>query len=143
MRLTVTKRGLISFILLAILLPFGVLAIVLHECGHLLMAFICKVKVKELGLCAKGAFIRRSPADSHHEELLIASAGIATNLLLAMTFHGTRLATINCAVALVNVIPFLGSDGQRILQTIKSTVSRSATALSHTLPKPEAWRAAL
>jgi Zn-dependent protease len=128
-RVTYTVSGLGVMLLMLVLLPPGVAAILLHELGHIVAALACGVAVREVGVCGKGMFIRRKVSGDRATELVISSAGIFVNLVLAWPLLGSRFATANLVLALFNMIPAFGSDGQRILALLRhrdmSIVARS------------------
>jgi Zn-dependent protease len=96
-------------------LGLGVLAMILHECGHLATALALGVRVKHVGLkWNKGIYTIRERG-TVHQNLLIAMAGPSVNLLLIITgpwFPVFSLA--NFCYALANMLPIEGSDGYRI-----------------------------
>ena len=99
-----------------------ILSLLVHEIGHLAMAQSLGVRVKAIGLCLKGAYLRRSLSHKPLFELLIASAGPAANLLLYAWFRdGNQLsrwvALLNLVLALSNLVPIPHSDGSRILSS--------------------------
>ena len=99
-------------------------SLVVHEIGHLAMAQSLGVRVKAIGLCLKGAYLRRSMSHKPLFELLIASAGPAANLLLYAWFRdGNSLARwvalLNLVLAVSNLLPIPHSDGSRILNSWK------------------------
>lgn len=93
----------------------GVLAMLLHECGHLLTAFALGVRVKKVGMkWNKGLYIIREQG-AVHQNLLIALAGPLVNMLMISTGHSVPLfALANCCCALANMLPIEGSDGCRV-----------------------------
>jgi Zn-dependent protease len=129
MKFSATLPGVAIFGVLAAWMPLGILAALLHECGHILTALYLSVPVLEIGICGRGPFIRRRPASFRDHELAIASAGVVVNLLLALCFAGTQFATVNWILAVSNLIPCFGSDGQRILRLL----SRKDTGLAVSL----------
>ena len=101
-----------------------ILSLLVHEVGHLAMAQSLGVRVKAIGLCLKGAYLRRSMSNKPLFELLIASAGPAANLLLFAWFRdGNQLAhwvaLLNLVLAVSNLLPIPHSDGSRIMSSWK------------------------
>lgn len=96
-------------------LGFGVIAMLLHETGHLIAALLLGVRVKNVGMkWNKGFYIVREQG-TPHQSLLIALAGPSTNLLLIATSLWVPLfAAANFCYALANMLPIEGSDGYRI-----------------------------
>jgi stage IV sporulation protein FB len=105
----------------ALLHPFfsgialGLIAMVLHECGHVAAAVVLGIRIKRVGLqWNKGVFTVRE-SGTVHQNLLIALAGPSVNLLLIATepwFPVFSLA--NFCYALANMLPIEGSDGFRV-----------------------------
>lgn len=93
----------------------GLLAMILHECGHLAAAIALDVPVRKVGLkWNKGLFTVREQG-TLHQNLMIALAGPLVNLLLVASgawFPVFGLA--NLCYALANTLPIHGSDGMRI-----------------------------
>lgn len=96
-------------------LGLGVLAMLLHECGHLIAAFALGVRVKDVGMkWNKGLYTVRSQG-TPYQNLAIAVAGPLVNLLLIAT--GPRMplfSMANFCYALANMLPIEGSDGFRV-----------------------------
>jgi Zn-dependent protease len=96
-------------------LGIGVLAMVLHECGHIAAALMLGVHVKSVGLqWNKGLFTVRERG-SHYQNLVIAMAGPLVNLLMVGTEPWLPLFSMaNFCYALGNMLPIEGSDGFRV-----------------------------
>ena len=91
----------------------GVLAMFLHELGHLIAALIVGVKVKNIGFRWKGLYVVRE-AGPPAKNLMISLAGPLLNLALVAFWplsHEFGLA--NLCFAFFNLIPLRGSDGER------------------------------
>jgi Zn-dependent protease len=125
MSLVTTLNFILSFII----------ALVLHELGHLVAAKMCRVPVISMGLgwgpklCRRtfrdidcqlrmlplGAFVQLKMNVFHqrslNQQLLILGAGIAVNLLLAIIFWGTLFGTFNLCLAVGNLLPLYQQDG--------------------------------
>lgn len=106
-------------------LPIGfflLVSLLLHEVGHMLMARLLWVPVREFGLRMAGAYNWRAYATRRRDEILISAAGPMMNLLLVVPVLfipriGAQLALGNLALCLVNLLPIPSSDGLRILRT--------------------------
>ncbi len=110
-------------------------ALVLHEIGHMLAARACKIRVTEAGLgwgpillgariqgvdyqirlLPLGAYVRmdmdglqRRPLS---QQLFVLLAGIAVNFVLAAIAWGSLFGTLNLVLALANVFPLYQQDG--------------------------------
>lgn len=96
-------------------LGLGVIAMILHECGHLAAAAALGVRVKDVGMkWNKGLYTVREQG-TDHQNLLIAMAGPGVNLLLVITAPWFPIFSLaNFCYALANVLPIEGSDGYRI-----------------------------
>lgn len=91
----------------------GILAMVLHEFGHILAAVAVGVRVKALRFHWQGFYIVRD-AGTPGKNLFISLAGPLTNAILLLGWPLSKqifLANLCCAV--VNVLPIRGSDGDR------------------------------
>jgi Zn-dependent protease len=103
------------------LLPFthglglGVIAMLLHECGHLLAAFVIGVRIKRVGMkWNKGLYTIREQG-TPFQSLLIAAAGpVANVLLIGIAPWAPLFGLANFCYALANMLPIEGSDGFRI-----------------------------
>jgi Zn-dependent protease len=79
-------------------------------------------RVKAIGFCAKGVYIRRELTHDF-SDALIAGAGPAVNLLLAAFLWRdpgvlSWLMQLNLILGIANLIPIKGTDGRRILETL-------------------------
>ncbi|MEP6717561.1 MAG: site-2 protease family protein [bacterium] len=117
-----------------IILSF-VLALVVHELGHLLAARLCKISVIEAGLgwgprllnarvhgidyCLRllplGAYVRIDMGGLQKrplvQQVIVLLAGIAVNLILAAITWGTFFGTLNLVLAIGNLFPLYQQDG--------------------------------
>jgi membrane-associated protease RseP (regulator of RpoE activity) len=117
-----------------IILSF-VVALVVHELGHLLAARACKISVTQAGfgwgpqlyairlrnvdcylrLLPIGAYIRMDMVGLQRraltQQLLVLLAGIAVNLIFAGIAWGTIFGSVNLALALGNLLPLYQQDG--------------------------------
>jgi Zn-dependent protease len=96
-----------------------------HEAGHMLLADMNQTRVKAIGFCKWGVYLRREKAEGM-AEVAISAAGPTVNLLIAYFFHdfsgtGTLawLSQMNAVLFLINILPIGGSDGKRILTTLR------------------------
>jgi len=95
---------------------FGLMAMALHEIGHLLLAQALGLKVKRVGICWKGIYTVRE-AGPPVRNAWVSFAGPLVNLMLIPLWIWSPifgLANLCCAV--VNLLPIPGSDGKRILK---------------------------
>jgi Zn-dependent protease len=102
---------------------FFVLSLLAHEAGHFLVAKLNGTSCSAIGFCFRGAYLRRERA-SGVAEIAISSAGPLVNIVLAVVLWEKAglfawLAQMNAILALLNLIPFRGSDGQRILANLR------------------------
>jgi Zn-dependent protease len=111
----------------------GFSAMVLHEFGHLATSLMIGIKVKSVGLCMKGMYIVRE-AGSPAKNLLVSLAGPLTNVALVLLFWNIspKFVLANLCLAICNLAPVKGSDGERALvclqqmqrESTHSTVTR-------------------
>ena len=109
----------------------GVLAMLLHEFGHLVTAYMLGMRIRRVGFhWRKGIYIRREQG-SPIESLMIALAGPMVNVIMIPLGHSVPLfALANCCYALVNLLPIDGSDGSRVAFCCRSlwqTPTREST----------------
>jgi hypothetical protein len=98
----------------------GLLAMVLHETGHLITSFAVGLKVRGVGLCMKGVYIIREKG-TPSKNLLVTLAGPLTNIALLLIFwHASDVFTLaNMCFAICNLAPVKGSDGDRALDCLR------------------------
>jgi Zn-dependent protease/CBS domain-containing protein len=114
--------------------------VVLHELGHSLVAQHYGIKVAEIVLYPIGGVARMEKLPKPHQELWIALAGPAVNVVIALILFGTLKITgnliawdkvsplggswvqmvvgANIFLALFNMIPAFPMDGGRVLRAI-------------------------
>ena len=111
---------------------FGLLAMVLHEIGHLCVAQALGLKVKRVGVCWKGMYTVRE-AGSPEVNLQVSLAGPLTNLaLMALWPVSPTLGLANLFVGVTNLLPLSGSDGKRAMSCLREM--REARAAG---PRPQ------
>jgi len=96
-------------------LGLGILAMLFHECGHLLAALVVGVRIKSVGMkWNKGLYTIREQG-TPVQNLIVAAAGPVTNILLVSTAPWAPVfALANFCYAIANTLPIEGSDGYRI-----------------------------
>jgi len=106
-----------------VLLWYIVLPIVVHELGHLLAIAFCRAGLREIHLTPVSIrIVTRAVTHSYRKELIIAGAGIAANLILALwlrlfAFQSLRtmlMIVSNLAVAAFNLLPVGNLDGGKL-----------------------------
>lgn len=95
----------------------------IHELAHISAALAFGVPVHEAGLKFIGAYTRRERARRRRHEIAIAAAGpFASMLLFFVLFFipkmGPWLSAWNLGIVVLNLLPYPGTDGHRILKTI-------------------------
>jgi Zn-dependent protease len=108
-------------------LLLGIVAMALHEMGHVAAALALKVKVHQVGISRKGAYIRRA-AGTDGQNFGITLAGPGVNLLLAAMLWGAspHFALCNLVIGVVNLLPIPASDGSRAVQLVRKMVGGAA-----------------
>jgi Zn-dependent protease len=102
-------------------------SVVLHELGHALTARRMGMPIADISLYPFGGMARLLGVPrTTRDEILVAAAGPAVSLLLALAFAGLaalselellrRLAEVNGMLAAFNLLPALPMDGGRILR---------------------------
>lgn len=98
---------------------FGLLAMVLHEIGHVCVAQALGLRVKQVGLGWKGMYTVRE-SGSPQLNLQVSLAGPLTNLALVALWPVSPmlgLASLVCGVT--NLLPIPGSDGKRAMNCLR------------------------
>lgn len=97
-----------------------VLAMVLHETGHLITSLMVGIKVKSVGLCMKGMYVVRE-AGSPTKNIIVSLAGPLMNVALLVLFWHTSqtFCLANMCLAICNLAPIRGSDGDRALTCLE------------------------
>lgn len=112
-----------------------VVAMLIHELGHLLAARVCRVPAPELGMgwgprvwgfsrggvefklhaLPVGAYVRFDVRELQRrplsQQVLVLLAGIVVNLCAAALFPGTIFGAMNLLLAATNLLPFYQQDG--------------------------------
>jgi Zn-dependent protease len=96
---------------------FGVLAMTIHELGHIAAALVLGVHIKHVGLRWKGLYTVRE-AGPPLKNMFVSLAGPGINFFFCffLPLHAT-FALANFCIGLGNLIPIRGSDGHRFLLT--------------------------
>jgi Zn-dependent protease len=110
-----------------------VLSLAAHEAGHLLVAKLNGTPCSAIGFCFRGAYLRRQCAGGI-AEIAISGAGPLVNIVIAAAFWQdvglvAWLAQMNAIVAFMNLLPVRGSDGHRILITLRELARRQDAPL--------------
>lgn len=105
------------------LLPWGLLACVVHELGHIGAAAMLGGTVKGLSLTTIGAELRISYKEplTYEQDSIVALAGPAANLLsgaLALSLGWRLAAVLTLAVGAFNLLPVLPLDGGRVVYAL-------------------------
>ena len=109
--------------LIGLFLPFlkgtalGLIAMSLHECGHMGAAAALGVRVKRVGIDWKKGFFTVREKGTDQQNLVIALAGPFVNLCLLVLEPWCPLFSLaNFSCALANMLPIDGSDGFRVAE---------------------------
>ena len=110
-----------------------ILAVLLHELGHIVAAYLTHSKVNGLYITGIGAHIHYTYW-THRADLIVSASGPLTNILTApivwfcvprgseqdiFWLNTLFMTLIHLIFGLVNLIPLGGTDGKYILLTIK------------------------
>ncbi len=91
---------------------------VLHEMAHIIVAYILKVKIREINFLSVGLNVQYENNISHMKEIIIASAGPILSLALAIFLSNSNLALINFIIFISNIMPIYPLDGGRIIRIL-------------------------
>jgi Zn-dependent protease len=103
------------------LLACWMLAMVLHECGHVATALALDVKVLRVGVRWRGLYTMFQ-TDTPLRTFLIILAGPLSNLHLALIFAGRHCEVFvffNLLNGVANLLPVPGSDGWQAGKIVK------------------------
>jgi Zn-dependent protease len=100
-----------------------VISLFLHELAHMLSALAFGVPVYGIGIRFLGAYTHRRFARRPWHDALIAASGPFASLILTLgSFFVPRvgfwLAAWNCSILALNLLPFPGTDGYRVLKSL-------------------------
>lgn len=90
--------------------------VIAHELAHILIAFILKVKIKEITFLSVGVNAQYEANVNWIKEIFIASAGPFLSLVLALILANNQLSSINLIIFLTNIVPIYPLDGGRIVR---------------------------
>ncbi len=130
-----------------------VVAMLIHELGHLAAAFLCRVPATELGLgwgkrlfifrvgkveyklhaLPIGAYVRLDMVELQRkplsQQVFILLAGIFVNLLAASLSGGTPFGMVNYLLAATNLLPLYQQDGWKCGMVMLRATMQSKSAL--------------
>jgi|YelNatPaOPRAMG01_1025707.scaffolds.fasta_scaffold302664_1 Zn-dependent protease len=98
---------------------WGLVSVVMHECGHLFVAWALGSRIKGIVFDRHGIGVRRE-GGSPLCMFLSALAGPMVNIVLAVLFWNIPPAVAsNGVMAILNLLPMPYSDGQRALDAMR------------------------
>lgn len=105
--------------------PQMIIAVAMHEAGHLACAKALGIRVKSMTLSMLGARIRCESIPSYGKEFLLAAAGPLAGIVLFVIchlfnkFHVSEFllstGTVSLALAIFNLLPLSSFDGGRMI----------------------------
>ncbi len=144
--------------LIAVIALSTILAMLIHELGHLAAARACGVTASELSLgmgrklCGfqigsvsynlrllpLGSFIRLNTRELHSKplsrQLIVHLAGVFVNLVVASAAFGTIFGWVNLLLALANLLPIYQHDGWKCgVAFIRALLGRRSSPVEWTL----------
>ena len=99
-------------------------AVAVHEAGHLSAARALSLPIRKLELDVFGARLFTAPLPSYRAEFFLAGAGPLFSLLLGVIFLPVKLpffatvSTLSFSFALLNLLPVAGFDGGRMFASL-------------------------
>jgi len=112
------------------------IAIIIHECGHLVMASIFKWEVEELKISAIGGFLtfKNDLSKPALQSFLVALGGVIFNLIFGVilfAFNGpASLVYTQFAIAIFNLLPIAPLDGSKLFQSLLRGIFEYKTVLN-------------
>lgn len=130
-----------------------VLAMLIHELGHLFAARVCGIRAAELGigwgarLCGVrlggvefklhvlpvGAYVRLDMEELQRrglsQQVFVLLAGILVNIAAAVLAHGTWFGAMNFLLAATNILPLYQQDGWKCGMVVMRAALRRRSAL--------------
>lgn len=103
------------------LVAWGIAATV-HECMHLLCAWICDVEIAAIKIGATGAVIETKPCKDLHQLVCIAAGPLGSLLLLALYPVFPKLAVCGLLHCVYNLLPVFDLDGRNMLNCILTAI---------------------
>ncbi|MBE6529102.1 MAG: hypothetical protein E7680_00650 [Ruminococcaceae bacterium] len=110
-------------------------AVSIHEAGHLLAAWILKIRVEKIEFGLLGARIGIVGLQSYRDEGLLAAAGPAASFLCAaLTFpfsavgFFSQISALSLILGILNLLPIQTFDGGRIADCLLSAKIGAASA---------------
>lgn len=105
------------------LVPWALLACVVHELGHVIAGWTVKGRIQSLSLSIVGAELAfEYPVPlSYRREILVAMAGPAANLLAGLAAYGMQfyvLAVFSFGIGAFNLLPIRPLDGGTVLSDL-------------------------
>ncbi len=100
-----------------------VICLLIHELAHTSVARLFGVQVYGIGIKFMGAYTHRQYASRPLHDVIIAAAGPLSSLVLMFASFfvpriGVWLAEWNFGIVVLNLLPFPGTDGYRIVKTL-------------------------
>jgi membrane-associated protease RseP (regulator of RpoE activity) len=139
-------------VLISYLLSF-IVAMLIHELGHLAAARVCRVPATEFGLgwgrrligfhfggveyklhaLPVGAYVRLDIVELQRrplsQQVLVLLAGIIVNLVAAALTLGTPFGTVNLLLAATNILPLYQQDGWKCGMVMLRALLRRKSAV--------------
>ncbi len=104
------------------------LAVTLHECGHIFMMWILDCSPKAIKLISASVQITSSFSRGYKNDILVSLSGPAVNLLIFATLYYNYLcfgnkttlvfSLVNLLIGIFNLLPVKGLDGGTVLFSV-------------------------
>ena len=112
------------------------IAIIIHECGHLIMASLLKWEVEEFRISAIGGFLtfKNDLSKPAIQSFLVATSGIIFNLIFGIILFALNgpasLVYTQFAIAIFNLLPIAPLDGSKLMQSLLRGIFDYKTVLN-------------
>ena len=112
------------------------IAIIIHECGHLIIASFFKWEVEELRISAIGGFLtfKNDLSKPAAQTFVVAMSGIIFNLIFGVILFALNgpasLIYTQFAIAIFNLLPIAPLDGSKLVQSLLRGIFDYKTVLN-------------
>ncbi len=96
----------------------SLVAVVVHELGHIAAMLILKVEIRCLRLSCCGILIDGDCCSSFANSIIVALSGPIINIIFFTVMHKSSFGIIMLVTAVFNLLPIIGTDGGDVLRIV-------------------------